>query len=272
MKILIVDDDRISLSLMSRILNNSGYQTLEASSAKQAIEYLESNEPVGLIISDIMMPDMSGLEFLNYLRKKPGFMNLPVIMCSAQKDEKSVVQAIQLGINDYVLKPIDAYTLLSRVEKVFKNEIPALADKYRVMTRLRMDVNTYQKMVATLINGILAEIEKMQEYLRQGDFERLKLWANSIKGSADNLGAQRISIVMQGMEEAAEKQDANRVQGLLIELQRELNILREIAPGYEKMELPKKQEDKPQEQAEKPEEPKEPTPSQTEVPVEGDKT
>jgi len=68
MKILIVDDDRISRLLASENLAKEGYEVLEASSAKQAIEQLESSEPIRLLISDIIMPDMNGLELLSYVR------------------------------------------------------------------------------------------------------------------------------------------------------------------------------------------------------------
>src|SRR4030065_302848 len=111
MKILIVDDDDISLTLMSRILQKGGYETVTASCAKNALEHLESGEAIMLMILDVMMPEMNGLEFLENINTRPGLSDIPVIICSGDRMRDSVVRSIKMGVCDYILKPIDAYEL-----------------------------------------------------------------------------------------------------------------------------------------------------------------
>jgi len=230
MKILIVDDDRISRLLASENLAKEGYEVLEASSAKQAIEHLESGEPIRLLIADVMMPDMNGLELLSYVRERLDFMELPVIMYTARRDRPTVFEALKMGIKDYMVKPAKANVLLDKVKKALSNEIPPLADKAKMRSELQIDERKYNKLIDDLIGTISSRMKEMRESIEQDDFERLVFIADSCRTASLSLGAERILNVSIKLEEAAQSKDADKSQKMILAMEREINILRDVMP------------------------------------------
>ena len=120
-KILVVDDSTTNVVLLEAILDEKGYQIETALNAKEARNIIERDKP-DLILLDLLMPKISGFEFLEELRKNEETKNTPVIVVSALTDEENVERIMQLGAVDYVKKPIDLQYLVSRVESVLQNE------------------------------------------------------------------------------------------------------------------------------------------------------
>jgi len=118
MKILIVEDDKVSRSLVDGILEKSGYETLLAESVQEAIVHLESNNHISLIILYIMMPVEDGYSLLRYLNDQEIDPQIPVIMCSAAGDKYSVIHSASLGAVDYLKKPIDSKLLMTKVRNI----------------------------------------------------------------------------------------------------------------------------------------------------------
>jgi CheY-like chemotaxis protein len=113
--LLVVDDHEENRDLLARRLAKLGYRVLVASDGPEALELVESSGP-HLILLDIMMPRMSGIEVLRALRRRRTEIELPVIMASAKSDSEDVVEALELGANDYVTKPLDMPVVVARVE------------------------------------------------------------------------------------------------------------------------------------------------------------
>jgi len=124
MKILLVEDDGTSLKMLNGMLTRNGYETLTAGSVDEAIGHLEGGNPVGLIISDIMMPDKDGFELLKYRNTKGSLKKIPVLMCTASGDKASVMRCAALGAGDFLIKPIDRETLLDKVRKALQKRAP----------------------------------------------------------------------------------------------------------------------------------------------------
>lgn len=112
--VLIVDDNEMNRDMLCRRLAREGYDVSSAADGTQALDACEKND-FDLIVLDIMMPGISGLDVLKTLRKQHTVMDLPVIMATAKNQSEDVVEALQLGANDYVTKPIDFPVLLARV-------------------------------------------------------------------------------------------------------------------------------------------------------------
>ena len=112
--ILIVDDDLLSAKVMQAPLKNSGFLTLLLSDSRKTIEVLKNNS-VDLVILDIEMPHLSGLEVLSMLRKNFPRLALPVIMMSSHQDTETIVKALEQGANDYLTKPINNKVALARI-------------------------------------------------------------------------------------------------------------------------------------------------------------
>ncbi len=118
-RLLVVDDNDLNREMLSRRLQRRGFEVMMASDGFEALEQIE-NESFDLILLDIMMPGMSGLEVLEQVRKRHSTAELPVIMATAKTQSEDIVAALNLGANDYVTKPIDFAVLLARVDTHLK--------------------------------------------------------------------------------------------------------------------------------------------------------
>ena len=113
--LLVVDDNEMNRDMLSRRLERKGYRVMTAADGLHALE-LVGQGSVELVLLDIMMPGMTGIEVLRALREQASASELPVIMVSAKGESEDVVQALELGANDYVTKPIDFPIVLARVK------------------------------------------------------------------------------------------------------------------------------------------------------------
>ena len=130
-RILIVDDEEDICMILSYSLQKAGYETLVAHSAEEALELLQSpnsliaSSPIDLILLDIMMGEMSGLEMAEILNQEPGTKSQdksvpPIIFLTALSDEDTVLQGFQLGADDYISKPFRIAEVLARVAAVLR--------------------------------------------------------------------------------------------------------------------------------------------------------
>jgi class 3 adenylate cyclase len=113
--ILVVDDNEMNRDLLSRRLLKSGFVVAVAEDGQVAMDWL-NDHPCDLILLDIMMPGLSGIEVLREIRKTRSGTVLPVIMASANDSREIIVESLQAGANDYVNKPIDFPVVLARVQ------------------------------------------------------------------------------------------------------------------------------------------------------------
>src|SRR5947199_4211261 len=111
-RILIVDDDASQRSLLDSFLSGQGFETMLASSGEQALELLRS-EDISMMISDVRMPGISGLETLRRARKERA--TLPILLVTAYSDIREAVGAMRDGALNYLSKPIDLDELLASV-------------------------------------------------------------------------------------------------------------------------------------------------------------
>jgi len=120
MRVLVVDDDTVSLKLVVSILEKNNLETVPKVSGKEAMNYLQKGEQVDLIISDVMMPGIDGFQLLRFVKTDRRLRRIPVILCTTLNDKRSVIQGRELGVTDYIVKPVDAKVLLSKVQKALE--------------------------------------------------------------------------------------------------------------------------------------------------------
>ncbi|EIE20369.1 CheY-like protein, partial [Coccomyxa subellipsoidea C-169] len=106
--ILLVDDERLSRVVVGNLLRKCSYKVTEAGSGMEALEILRGQPPgtFSLILTDVMMPDVDGIELLRHVRGDEAWSNLPVIMMSANERTETVFECIRGGAEDYLLKPV----------------------------------------------------------------------------------------------------------------------------------------------------------------------
>lgn len=121
--ILVVDDEKGAQTLLSIMLERGGFDVWKASSANEALTVLNDTTP-DLIILDVMMPEIDGIQLCGMLRRREQTRTTPVLMLSARRDSDSIIRGIEAGANDYLMKPILHHDLVSKVRTMLAH-LPA---------------------------------------------------------------------------------------------------------------------------------------------------
>ncbi|WP_298708680.1 response regulator transcription factor [Chitinophaga sp.] len=118
-KILVVDDEADILEIISYNLKSAGYETVTAKDGLEAIQKAKIFRP-DLIMLDIMMPNKNGIDTCRELRRLPEFKDTMVLFLTALNDEKSEIEGLNMGADDYIAKPIKPRLLVSRINALFR--------------------------------------------------------------------------------------------------------------------------------------------------------
>jgi hypothetical protein len=114
-RILIVDDVADNRIILRRRFERKGYEIVEAESGKGCLQAIEGEDAFDVVLLDVMMPDMNGLDVLRKIREKHTAADLPVIMVTGKTESTDIVEALTAGANDYITKPVDFAVALARV-------------------------------------------------------------------------------------------------------------------------------------------------------------
>ncbi len=117
-KVLAVDDDMINLKLMKSMLLKTPNvaEVIEAKNGADALDVLKSQNDIGLILLDIIMPVMGGIEVLKIVRADSNYKNIPVIVLTTDETKKS--EALECGANDFVMKPVRSEVVAEKIERL----------------------------------------------------------------------------------------------------------------------------------------------------------
>ncbi len=115
MKVLVVDDSKSIREIQRRYLSKMGHSVVEAANGEEALKVLEENPDVKLVLLDWHMPVMNGYEFLKNIRAQDKWNHVKVMMVTTENQEKSVIDAIVAGANEYLMKPFDQEMLESKI-------------------------------------------------------------------------------------------------------------------------------------------------------------
>ncbi|PMP95540.1 MAG: response regulator [Thermodesulfobacterium geofontis] len=124
-KVLVVDDSRAIREIERKYLEELGFEVLEAENGEEALKILEKNSDIKLILLDWYMPIMNGYEFLLKLRSNPKWSDIKVMMVTTENQQRSVIDAIMAGANEYLMKPFDKEMLEVKIKyllEAFKDE------------------------------------------------------------------------------------------------------------------------------------------------------
>ena len=113
--ILIVDDDPHAVEILTRMLTREGYECSSASGGKAALEVL-AQQPTDVILLDVMMPEMDGLQVCERLRADHQLREIPVILLTAKDDMETRSRGMTLGVSEYLTKPVNKRELFTRIE------------------------------------------------------------------------------------------------------------------------------------------------------------
>ena len=153
MRILVVEDDKDISTLISFHLRSIGFETDTAMNGREAEEKL-SRGGYSLALLDILLPEISGIEVLKYIRSESPSPDMPVIMASALNDETDIIAALELGADDYITKPFSPKILVARIRSVIRRaEHRAVAGAISTEKGISMDPGTRKCTVTLPGNG-----------------------------------------------------------------------------------------------------------------------
>ena len=145
--IYIVEDDTNIREIESFALKNSGYQIQDFGNAKEFYRAVKEKKP-DLVLLDIMLPDEDGMEILQKLRKNPETKRLPIIMVTAKATELDRVKGLDLGADDYIIKPFGVMELISRVKALLRRSMGEVQEKILKVDEILMDDERHQVYVS----------------------------------------------------------------------------------------------------------------------------
>jgi two-component system alkaline phosphatase synthesis response regulator PhoP len=149
-KVLVVDDEEDILELLKFNLSREGYQVTCATSGEQALRLVRSEKP-DLVVLDLMLPGIDGLEVTRRLKNDPDTKNLPIIMLTAKGEEADIVTGLELGADDYITKPFSPRILLARVRAVLRRKIKGQLEETSVLRIHDLEIDPGRHEV--LLNG-----------------------------------------------------------------------------------------------------------------------
>ncbi len=142
-KILVVDDDSDIIELLKYNLQKEGFQVLVANNGKDAVALTMQTRP-DLILMDMMMPQMSGLEASKIIKNDTELADIHIIMLTARSEEAAEVQAFKIGVDDFISKPIKPQALISRIKLLFNKKIKLKPTTFLSFNGLSLDKESFE--------------------------------------------------------------------------------------------------------------------------------
>ena len=221
MSILIVDDNTIQRMVLKCNLSKNGYEVLMATTGPEALQQLKAHPDIRVVITDIMMPDMDGLELIRQMKQEVQWDSIPVIICTALADTDHVQQAVKLGCRHYLVKPVDGAKLLQKVKEALESFKPVLQTPLQIMEKLGLDTASYASIAGAFETHIAEQIALIEKILADPKAPRSALNLAGLNENAQLLGAHRLANLIQRFLPPAATSPMNRedYRRLLAELQ-----------------------------------------------------
>ena len=172
-KVLIVDDEAANLELAAALVSAEGYQPILASDGETALQQIQAHRP-DIIILDIVMPKMNGIETCRKIKTNPRSYSIPVIIVTALNSQEEKMKAIAAGADDFITKPFDRMELSARLKSLIRLKaihdrleanLASLKEMQRVreelLARAAKDVESPLKVIAECLQAVAAEQQQL---------------------------------------------------------------------------------------------------------------
>jgi two-component system KDP operon response regulator KdpE len=159
--VLVVDDDAGIRRLIRLELSSQDFRVIEAPDGVSALHMVESESP-NLVVLDIMMPDMTGLEVLDAIRRR---RNVPVLLLTGRDQDADKVRGLELGADDYLVKPFNPEELSARVRAILRRSTPAPKAGSEVVTVANIDIDLGRRLVKK--DGVVVSLTRTEWILLQ---------------------------------------------------------------------------------------------------------
>ncbi len=163
-RVLVVDDEEHILELIKFNLDKNGFEVVTCDNGEEAINLLE-NDLFDLVILDLMLPGIDGIEVCKYVRKIEGLEKLPIIMLTARSEETDRVLGLELGADDYMVKPFSVRELVARIRAVLRRSEDKKENTYKILkvNDLTIDTEKHEvKVKGKILELTLKEFELLK--------------------------------------------------------------------------------------------------------------
>jgi CheY-like chemotaxis protein len=208
MKILLVEDDVLNIKLIEHLFSDYGMNADIALNGKHAIELLEKND-YELILMDIELPDMNGYETTTYIREKL-LLNTPIIALTAHALAGERKKCLDLGMNDYLSKPINANKLFESIYQTLQSSISEHLDHIKKVTNLqnlKEQMNGKKTAIKEMLDYLLQQvpiyIAELNDAVNNVNYVDISKLAHKIKSAILIMGAKKLEPILSTIEEKA---------------------------------------------------------------------
>lgn len=154
-KILVIEDEEDILELETFNLTKEGYQALGVTTGEEGLRSVRVDAP-DLIVLDLMLPGISGMDVCRVLKQDEGTRNIPIIMVTAKGEESDIISGLELGADDYLTKPFSPRVLLARVRTVLRRRVETFADEESAVSVHNITIHPGRREVT--VDGKRAEL------------------------------------------------------------------------------------------------------------------
>jgi CheY-like chemotaxis protein len=167
-KILLAEDHEMTAEIMQMHLKKYRFETIIAPNGKEAVAILEKGVGVSAVVTDLMMPEMSGFELLAEMKGRFEWCEIPVIVTSARAEPETVMKAAELGCVQFMVKPVRGADLVKAITVALADRPLVLRAREEVMEQLGIDHEIYDRFVERLTGMLRTIVTKLDESLTVG--------------------------------------------------------------------------------------------------------
>lgn len=187
-KILIVDDSAENRLLLELILKKAGFQTILCDDGAKAVEIV-SKKDISLILMDIYMKDMDGIEATKIIKSNNAIKNIPIIAVTAADSPEERTQRIEAGMDDYVAKPVEPINLLKRIARQLKisAQMECVLNGEKILSINSSDP-TYKKAIKIFVKSLPDRVNQIKSSFDSNNFDALRRQVHNLKGTGGMAG------------------------------------------------------------------------------------
>lgn len=239
--ILVVEDSPTQAEELIYILMQNHYIVRKASNGKHAVSLIEQQKPM-VVISDIMMPEMNGYELCRFIKENENLRFIPVILLTSLSDPKDIINGLECGADNFIMKPFDENYLLSRIDYVVANQDLQRKEKLELGVEIffggkRYFINSQKRQILDLLISTYDSAVKKNEELIQTQLE-LRLLNEELEMKVNERTAlltQEINIRKKNEEELVKLRKAVEMSGEAIFLTDRNGIIQFINPAFTRL-------------------------------------
>ena len=219
--VLIVDDNAITLDILSTRLRVHGYEVVTAADGEAALDVARQQRP-DLVLLDVMMPKVDGIEVCRRLKTDTALPFVPVIMVTAKADTKDIVAGLEAGADEYLTKPVDQAALVARVKSMLRIKAlhDTVAEQAACLEAQRAQLVEWNRTLESRIATQVAELERVRELKRFLSPQLADLVLSAPDGGLLDSHRREITVVfcdLRGFTAFSESEEPEEVMGVLRE-------------------------------------------------------